>query len=76
MPLSKRRGKKKKQFRPRKDLRHHLIKYDLKSFESHFDVTVAMLAYSCRVLAKALQGMTSGVSQTVFMCGYGGLQSV
>ena len=61
---------------PRKDLRHHLIKYDLKSFENHFEATVAMSAYSCRVLARGFQGVTSGVCVTRFMCRYREPQSV
>lgn len=51
---------------PRKDLRRHLIKYALKFFESHFDVTVAMQEKSCYVLPRVLQGMTSGVSKIIF----------
>lgn len=38
-------------------------------------MTVAILAYSCCVLAKVLQGMTSGVSKIMFMCGYCQLQN-
>lgn len=37
------------QYWPRKDLRHHVIIYDLKSFESHFEVTAIMLVYSCQM---------------------------
>jgi len=54
------------QFWARKDRRHSRIIYDPASSESHFDVTVATLAHSCRVQASALQGTSPGVAMTVF----------
>lgn len=61
------------QFCPEEDLRRHLIKYDLKSFQSHFDVTAATLPRGCSGAA----GPVSKARPQVFpgLCSHEGLIS-